>query len=354
MTPLPSITVAPAGALPDGRQVTAYTLNSGNGLRLTALDLGGIVTAIETPDRHGNSCNVVLSLERLADYVARQRNFGALVGRCANRIAQASFELDGETWNLDANECGNTVHGGPTGFAMRLWSVAAGPRDAQSVSMVLRLVSEHMDCGFPGRLDVEVRYTVSTDHGWRIDYRAHTDRVTVANLTHHAYFNLAGGGTALDHVLSIAASRYLQVDARLLPLQPAPVAGTPFDFRATQSIAAAVRRSDPQLARARGFDHTWILDRGDATGLVHAATLKDPASGRFMTVDTTEPGLQFYTGNFLDGSVRGARALIRQGDGVCLETQHFPNSPRRPDFPPVTLRPGETFASTTVYRFGAV
>lgn len=353
MSSRPSLAAAACGELPDGRQVTAYTLDSGNGMRLTALDLGGVVRALEVPDRHGRAGNVVLGLARLADHVGAQRNFGALVGRFANRIAGASFVLDGQTWRLDANESGNTLHGGANGFASRFWTVQAGRCDAESVSIVLAHTSEHLDGGFPGKLTVEVTYTVGIDHSWRIAYAARTDRPTVLNLTHHAYFNLAGGGSALGHELTIAASRYLPVDAQLIPLHEAAVEGTPFDFRSPQALGGRIRCEDEQIARARGFDHNWIIDRDSAAGLVRAATLRDPASGRFMHVETTEPGLQFYSGNFLDGSVRGAGGVLyRQGDGLCLETQHYPDSPRRQDFPPVELRPDQVFQSTTIYRFG--
>lgn len=354
MSTYPSLDAAPYGQLPDGRQVTAYTLDSGNGMRLTTLDLGGIVSCLEVPDHNGRARNVVLGLARLSDYVGAQCNFGALVGRVANRIAQASFDLDGQNWQLDANEGPNTLHGGRTGLATRLWCVKAGTCDAETVSVVMSHTSEHLDGGFPGRLAVEVTYTVRVDHSWRIEYAARTDRTTVLNLTHHAYFNLAGGGSALDHEIMIAATRYLPVDAQLLPIREADVAGTPFDFRSPQSISCRIRCDHEQIALARGFDHTWIMDRPPSGGLVLAATLKDPASGRFMNVETTEPGLQFYSGNFLDGAVRGSESrLYRQGDGICLETQHYPNSPRRKDFPSVVLKPGQDFRSTTIYRFGS-
>lgn len=350
----PSLAAAPYGQLPDGRQVTAYTLDSGNGMRLTTLDLGGIVSSLEVPDRNGRAGNVVLGLARLADHVGAQRNFGALVGRVANRIAQASFDLDGQTWQLDSNEGPNTLHGGPSGLATRSWRVQAGACDAESVSIVLSHTSKHLEGGFPGRLAVEVSYTVGIDHSWRIAYAARTDMTTVVNLTHHAYFNLAGGGSALEHGIMIAASRYLPVDAQLLPVREADVAGTPFDFRSAQLISDRIRCNHEQIALARGFDHTWIMDRPAPEGLFLAATLKDPASGRSMDVETTEPGLQFYSGNFLDGAVRGSQGrLYRQGDGLCLETQHYPNSPRRKEFPSVELRPGQEFRSTTIYRFSS-
>ena len=350
----PSLSVSPYGQLPDGRRVSAYTLDSGNGMQLTMLDLGGIVTSLEVPDRTGRKGNVVLGLARLADHVEGQRNFGALVGRYANRIGRASFVLEGRTWQLDANEGSNTLHGGSSGFATQLWSVQPGPLHAERVSVVLARTSEHLEGGFPGRITVSATYTVGVDHSWRIDYTARTDRSTVVNLTHHAYFNLAGTGSALEHELMIAASNYLAVDGQLLPTRSEPVADTPFDFRSSQRLADRIRCDHPQIALARGFDHNWIIDRPANAGLVVAARLKDPASGRSMTVESTEPGLQFYSGNFLDGAVRGtAGRLYRQGDGLCLETQHFPDSPRRKDFPPVELRPGQEFQSTTIYRFGA-
>lgn len=324
-------------------------------MRLTVLDLGGIVTSLEVPDRYGQPANVVLGLAKLDDYVQAHVNFGALVGRYANRIGNAGFDLDGQTWRLSQNEGANTLHGGKEGFASHLWSVQICPEgDEGSVSVLLTHVSEHLDQGFPGRLQVSVRYTVTADRTWRIDYAATTDRPTVINLTHHAYFNLAGGGSALDHELTIPASRYLAVDAKLLPTAIENVVGTPFDFKAPTRIARSMAQAHEQIDLAGGFDHNWIIDRPGKRGMALMAHLRDPTSGRVMVVESTEPGLQFYSGNFLDSTVYATHgSLLRRGDGLCLETQHFPDSPRRPEFPSVSLLPGEEFRSSTIHRFSA-
>lgn len=348
---------APYGRLSDGRLVTAYTLDNGEDLRLTVLDLGGIVVSLEVPDRSGRQANVVLALARLDDYVESQVNFGALVGRYANRIGNASFVLGGQTWRLSQNEGANTLHGGKGGFAGHLWSAqnCSAADEDDSVSLLLTHTSEHLDQGFPGRLRASVKYTVTKDRTWRIDYAATTDRPTVINLTHHAYFNLAGGGSALEHELTIPASRYLAVNAQLLPTLIDSVAGTPFDFRAPTRISRPISQTHEQIALAGGFDHNWIIDRAGTEGLAVMARLRDPTSGRVMVVESTEPGLQFYSGNFLDGTHYGTHgSLLRRGDGICLETQHFPDSPRRPEFPSVILLPEAEFQSTTIHRFSAL
>ena len=266
--------------------------------------------------------------------------------------------LDGQAHQLALNDGGNALHGGPGGFGKRWWAIERLPAQADgSVALELALASDDGDEHYPGRLDLTVRYTLTPANEWRIDYRATTDRATVVNLTHHGYYNLAGGGSALDQTLTLNASRFLPVDETLIPTQVAEVDGTPFDFRRPTRIAERIRHGDSQLMTARGYDHCFLVDR-PANGknrLVHAARLADPVSGRVMDIDTTEPGIQFYSGNFLDGRLRGSRGqAYRQGDGVCLETQHFPDSPNRPDFPSTVLRPGETFQSTTVHRFSIV
>ena len=260
---------------------------------------------------------------------------------------------------MTQNDGTNTLHGGTVGFGKRWWAIEPEPVGADgSVALTLALDSEDGDQGFPGRVQVKVRYTLTPANEWRVDYRATTDRPTVVNLSQHSYFNLAGGGSTLDHELTLHASRYTMVDERLIPTTIAEVAGTPFDFRTACRIGARIRAGVPQLMLARGYDHNWILDgepaaRGD--GLHRAARLFDPASGRLLEIETTEPGVQFYSGNFLDGQLLGSGGhAYRQGDGVCLETQHFPDSPNRADFPSTVLRPGETFTSTTVYRFSTV
>ena len=350
----------PFGHLTNGQAVFEHTLDNGRGLTLRAINLGGIVTALCCPDRAGRSANVVLGFDNLTDYVERNPNFGTLVGRYGNRIAGGRFTLDGEPHQLALNDAGsngaNALHGGPGGFGKRLWAIDPLPAAADgSVALELTLRSDDGDEHYPGRLDVTVRYTLTPRNEWRIDYRATTSRATVVNLTHHGYYNLAGAGSALDHTLTLNASRYLPVDADLIPTGVATVDGTPFDFRTPTRVGERIRSGEAQLMLARGYDHCFVIDRPanqPAAGLRPAARLADERSGRVLEIETTEPGVQFYSGNFLDGRLRGAAgSAYRQGDGVCLETQHYPDSPNRPEFPSTELRPGETFTSTTVHRF---
>lgn len=347
------------GRLPDGRVVHEYTLDNGLGLKLTAITLGGIVTGLWTPDAQGRSGNVVLGFDSLDDYVNRNPSFGIIVGRYGNRIAGARFELDGETHTLARNDGPNCLHGGTEGFGHRLWqAVPAEPLAGEAAALVFTYTSPHGEQGFPGELSVRVRYALSaTDNSWFIAYEAKTDRATVVNLTHHDYFNLAGEGSVLRHRLTIPASRYSEVDEHLIPQRHASVEGTPFDFRQSTAIVARIRRAHPQLLRAKGYDHNFLLDGElDIDGLRLAAMLEDPHSGRRMQVLTSEPAVQFYSGNFLDGSLAGPGGRIyRQGDGLCLETQHNPDSPHHDasaDWPSTVLRPGAVWRSTTVHRFG--
>ncbi|MFG6417283.1 aldose epimerase family protein [Roseateles sp. DC23W] len=349
------------GQLPDGRTVHEYTLSNGLGLKLSAITLGGIVTGLWVPDAQGTAGNVVLGFDNLDDYVHRNPSFGIIVGRYGNRIAGASFTLDGENHTLARNDGLNCLHGGIEGFGHRLWAAEPDtPRPGEAQALRFSLSSPHGDQGFPGELTVRVRYSISaTDNSWRVDYEATTDRATVVNLTHHDYFNLAGAGSVLDHHLTLPASRYSEVDAHLIPLRHAAVDGTPFDFRRPTPIAARIRQAHPQLLLAKGYDHNWLLDGElNADGLRPAATLEDPNSGRRMDVLTSEPAIQFYSGNFLDGSLAASQApggrIYRQGDGLCLETQHNPDSPHHEasaDWPSTVLRPGETLRSTTIHRF---
>ncbi len=346
------------GRLPDGRVVHEYTLGNGLGLKLTAITLGGIVTGLWVPDAQGQSGNVVLGFDKLDDYVHRNPSFGIIVGRYGNRIAHAGFELDGETYSLARNDGPNCLHGGTEGFGHRLWTAEpVEPRAGEAAALLFSYTSPHGEQGFPGELKVSVRYAVSTtENSWRIDYEATTDRATVVNLTHHDYFNLAGDGSVLRHRLTIPASRYSEVDEHLIPQRHASVEGTPFDFRQPTAIVARIRKAHPQLLVAKGYDHNFLLDgERDADGLRLAATLDDPHSGRRMQVLTSEPAMQFYSGNFLDGSLCGPNGRIyRQGDGLCLETQHNPDSPHHEasaDWPTTVLRPGEVWRSTTIHRF---
>ncbi|MEO5672393.1 MAG: aldose epimerase family protein [Ramlibacter sp.] len=347
--------------MPDGRAVNEYTLHNGAGMSLSAINLGGIVTAIRVPDREGCLGNVVLGFSQLADYVERNPNFGVIVGRYANRIAGGRLMLDGQLHQLDQNNGPNTLHGGKRGFGTRWWDVTPLPAaDDGSVALRFDYTSADGEAGFPGRMDVTVHYTLMSGNAWRVDYRATCERASVVNLSHHDYFNLAGSGSALDHHLTLAASRYTAIDSGLIPVEVAPVEGTPFDFRKPTKIAERIRQGHAQLALARGYDHNWIIDGDnntdhgiDRAALRFAARLHDERSGRALDIETTEPAMQFYSGNFLDGSLRGAGGeMVRQGDGICLEPQHYPDSPNRPDFPSTVLRPGEVFSSATVYRFG--
>jgi aldose 1-epimerase len=354
-----SITSREYGRTPDGRAVTEYTLDNGRGLSLSAINHGGIVTALRVPDRHGRSANVVLGLPTLADYLKPHPHFGTIVGRYANRIAAGRFTLDGVAHQLGLNDGANSLHGGPKGFGTRFWQIApVSSVDARGdIAIELRYTSIDGEEGYPGEAQLTVRYTLSAERNtWRIDYRAVTDKPTVLNLSHHDYFNLAGSGSVMDHRLTIPASRFCPVDAQLIPLGVSEVAATPFDFRTPARIGERIREDHEQLLRAHGYDHNWVLDRsghGGACGLALAARLEHEGSGRVMEVHTTEPGVQFYSGNFLDGSLMGAEgASLRQGDGLCLETQHCPDSPNQPGFPSTVLRPGEVFASTTEHRFG--
>ncbi|MFH0132026.1 aldose epimerase family protein [Variovorax sp. VaC1] len=350
------ITSREYGRMPDGRAVTEYTLDNGRGLRLSAINRGGIVTALHVPDRQGQSANIVLALPTLADYLKPHPHLGTIVGRYANRIAAGRFTLDGTAYQVGLNDGANSLHGGKDGFGTRFWQIEplTAEQAGGDIAIELRYTSADGEEGYPGEVQLTVRYTLgATANTWRIDYRATVDRPTVLNLSHHDYFNLAGSGSVMDHRLTIPASRYCPVDATLIPLGLADVAATPFDFREPTRIGARIREGHAQLLVAHGYDHNWVLNRHDVRdGLALAARLEHEASGRVMEVHTSEPGVQFYSGNFLDGSLMGtAGASLRQGDGLCLETQHFPDSPNQPGFPSTVLRPGEVFSSTTEHRF---
>ena len=347
------------GELSDGRQVREYTLRAG-GLVLRAINWGGIVTALEAPDRAGHLANVVLGLPTLRDYETRNPHMGTIVGRYANRIGGGRFMLDGRMVELDRNDGGNTLHGGTQGFGKQWWGIEPQPLGADgSAALVLRYTSADGEGGHPGTLQVQVRYTLGPGPQWRIDYEAQGDKPTVVNLSHHDYFNLRGHGDVMDHRLLIAASHYCPIDDGRIPTGLAPVAGTPFDFRHGPRIGERIREPHEQIQRGRGYDHNFSIDAARAAGaapdaLRFVARLADPASGRAMDIHSTEPGLQFYSGNYLDGSLTGSGgALIRQGDGLCLETQHFPDAPNHPDFASTRLAAGELFKSRTVMRFSA-
>jgi aldose 1-epimerase len=341
------------GTTAAGEHVDRYTLTNGS-VRVRILTLGGILQSIETPDRHGRLADVTLGFSTLAPYETNSPYFGAIIGRYGNRIALGTFTLDGVTYHLPINNTPNSLHGGDIGFNKHVWA-ATPVRGRDSVGLRLAFTSPDGDQGYPGALSTQVTYTLTASGGIRMDYRATTTKATVVNLTNHAYWNLAGEGTSAiyDHRLTLNASRYTPVDPTLIPTGSLdPVAGTPMDLTRPIAIGAHVRDSFPQLLLGRGYDHNFVLDRR-GTGLSVAARVLEPTSGRTLTVLTTEPGIQLYTGNFLDGTLIGTSGrTYRQGDGFALETQHFPDSPNKPAFPSTVLRPGQVYQTTTVYQFG--
>jgi len=350
----PVIVRAPFGLLPGGVAVDAYLLTTPQGLQMRVLTYGAVIASLTLPDRHGAMDDVVLGHDDLAGYLHASPYFGAIVGRCANRIARGRFTLDGVEHVLATNNGANHLHGGVRGFDRAVWS-AAPEGDAGRPSLVLSHVSRDGDEGYPGRLVVQVAYTLSDDRGLEISYRARTSDATPVNLTQHSYWQLGGAGapTVLDHELVVHAERFTPVDDGLIPTgELRPVQGTPFDFRTPTAVGSRIGEANEQLDRAGGYDHNFVLDPPADDGLRAAAWLRHPASGRVVEVRTSEPGLQLYSGNFLDGSIRGkgGRAYGHRS-ALCLETQHFPDSPNQPDFPSVILRPGEEFQSRTVYRF---
>lgn len=336
------------GRTRNGAAVTRYTLQSPH-LRVQLLDYGGIVTRIEAPDRDGVAANIVLGAADLGGYEASDAHFGAIIGRYANRIGQGRFTLDGQVFQLPRNEGTSSMHGGPRGFDRHVWHVES----AEARCLVLTRRSPDGEEGFPGNLDIRVTYSLPDDDTLTIDYAAWTDRPTILNLTNHSYFNLAGegSGSALGHVVAIDADAVLVTDAHQVPTgEIRPVAGTPFDFRESTALGARIRVADGQLALAHGYDHTYVLRAGD--GLRPVARAFEPRSGRSLVVATTQPGLQLYTANMLDGTVTGSGGgLYRSGDAVCFEAQGFPDAPNHPDFPSTVLRPHQHFTARTTYRF---
>ncbi|MEU1478115.1 aldose epimerase family protein [Streptomyces sp. NPDC005760] len=343
------------GKLADGTKVYIWSLANG-GTRMKVLSWGGVVQSLEIPDRHGHHANVSAGFDNLEDYVAKTPYFGALIGRYGNRIAKGQFTLDGKSYQLSVNDGVNSLHGGTQGFDKRVWDVEPFTKGSD-VGLHLHYTSVDGEMGYPGTLKVKVTYTLTRHGDWRIDYEATTDKATVVNLTNHVYWNLGGEGTGTieDHELRIAASRYTPTDSGLIPTgELAKVAGTPFDFRKGKLIGRDIRAGHQQQVLAKGYDHNWVLDKGITAKPEHVATLRDPSSGRTLKISTVEPGLQFYSGNFLDGTLTGTSGhTYRQGDALCLETQHFPDSPNHPSFPSTVLRPGQTYRSTTIHSFGA-
>lgn len=355
VTPPP--TPRPFGTLPDGRLVEAYRLGQDSGLTVEVLTYGATLREVTVPDRTGGCHNVALGLRTLDEYLRHDAYFGATIGRFANRIGNGIFQIDGTEFRVPVNEPPTSVHGGLEGFDKKVWQ-GEGFIDPEWTGVRLSYVSPDGEEGYPGTLHTTVTYRLGRHQPvLRIDYTATTDRPTVVNLTNHSYFNLAGegSGSVLDHVVEMPASHYLPLLDTLLPTgEYAPVDGTPMDFRAPHVIGERIRDNFEQLSLARGYDHNYVLDRGpDAEGtLVFAARVTDPDSGRVLEVWTTEPGIDFYTGNFLDGSLVGTNGhSYRQSDGLAIEPEHFSNSPNIAHFPSTVLRPGETYTSATEYRF---
>ena len=344
------ITSEPFGQLKDGTPVSLYTMTNGKGARMKVTNYGGIIVSLEVPAKGGDLLDVVLGYDSLAAYEKKNPFFGALVGRYGNRIAEGKFTLDGKEYNLVKNNNGNHLHGGTKGFDKAVWNIEEVP-SKEGVALKLTYLSKDMEEGYPGNLDVAVTYTLTDNNTVMFDYQATTDKRTIVNLTQHTYFNLNGGQTdILSHEMMLNADSFLQVDQALIPTgELQPVANTPLDFRKPVKIGERIDSDHQQIQYGRGYDHCWVIN---GEGLKRTAEVYDSISGIEMIVHTTEPGVQFYTGNFLDGSLTGKNNVVYgKRAGFCLETQHFPDSPNKPHFPSVVLSPGEMYASRTTYQF---
>ncbi len=342
------VTKSVFGDMPDGTKVEIYTLEEG-AIKARIMTYGARLVSLQVPDRSGKVADIVLGYDDLAGYTADSKSyFGSIVGRYGNRIAHATFSLDGKRYQLPANDGVNTLHGGIIGFDKLVWQGHEIPHGVE-----LTLVSKDGDQGFPGTLTARVRYTLEA-HALKIEYFATTDKDTVLNLTNHSYFNLAGEGQGdiLKHLVMIPADRYTPVDSGLIPTgELAPVAGTPLDFRKATAIGARINDNNEQLKLGRGYDHNYVLNEKIGT-LQEAARVTEPTTGRVLTVETTQPGVQFYSGNFLDGTLHGKHGHVYAlRTGFCLETQHFPDSPNHPKFPTTELKPGQTYHEVTIFKF---
>jgi len=347
-----TVSAVPFGKTADGTPVEIYTLRNHNGMEARIMTYGGIVESLQVPDRNGNLGDVVLGYDNLAGYLTNSPYFGALIGRYANRIAKGRFTLDGREYTLPINNAPNCLHGGDQGFFARVWQVDKADVGPHGPRLELSYLSTNGEEGFPGNLKVHATYTVTEDNALRVKFKATTDQDTVCNLTHHSYFNLRGSGDVLGYLAYINADKFTPVDSTLIPTgELRPVAGTPFDFLKPTAIGARINGDDPQLKFANGYDDNWVLNpASEEPGL--AARVEDPVSGRVLTVYTTAPGIQFYTGNFLNGTIEGKGGRVYQfRDAFCLEPQNFPDAPNQPNFPSAELKPGETYKSTIIYKF---
>ncbi|HTG27827.1 MAG TPA: aldose epimerase family protein [Methylomirabilota bacterium] len=348
-SPTPGVKTSVFGKTKDGREAHLYTLSNKSGMQVVISDFGGTVVSIKVPDRHGKIGDVVLGYDTLAGYQEGTASFGATVGRYANRIGGAKFSLDGKEYALEKNNGENHLHGG---FNKVLWDAQPATGKA-GPSLKIHYLSKDGEENFPGNLSVTAVFTLTDANELKIDYTATTDKKTVLNLTNHSYFNLKESGTILDHQLTLKASRFTPVDAGMIPTgELRPVVGTPFDFRQPTAIGARIGQDDEQLKLGHGYDHNWVLDTDMKAEPSLAAIVYEPTTGRVVEAWTTEPGIQVYTGNFLGGTPPGKGGKIYEPRfAVCLETQHFPDSPNHPDFPTTTLVPGKEFHSTTIYKF---
>ncbi len=344
------------GTTADGKTADLYTLKNKNGMQVSITNFGATVVSIMAPDKTGKMADVALGYDDLAGYELNKNYLGVLVGRYGNRIAHGKFSIDGTEYTLAKNNGDNSLHGGIKGFNKAMWEAKDVSKGGEA-AVEMKYVSKDGEEGYPGNLSVTVVYTLTNKNELKIDYSATTDKKTVVNLTNHTYFNLAGQGNGdiLKHELMINADTFTPVDSGLIPTgELKKVEGTPFDFRKATAIGARVDANDEQIRLGGGYDHNFVLNRQKATGLSLAARVSDPASGRTMEVWTTEPGVQFYTGNFLDGSFKGKGGIAYQKrTALCLETQHFPDSPNHPSFPTTLVKPGEKYHTTTVYKFEA-
>lgn len=349
-----AISSAPFGKTSSGAPVDLYTLRNAHGMEAKIATYGGIVTHLTAPDRKGRYSDIVLGYDKLDDYIKGSPYFGALIGRYGNRIAKGRFTLNGVKYSLAANNGPNSLHGGNVGFDKVVWQVAKSEVAPQGPQLTLTYKSKDGEEGYPGNLQVTARYTLTEDDALRVDFTAATDKDTVVNLTQHSYFNLRGEGDVLGHQVQIDADRFVPVDGTLIPTgELRSVAGTPFDFRKSTAIGARIDGADEQLKLGKGYDHTWVINKA-AGALAVIASVYEPQTGRVLEVSSTEPGVQFYSGNFLDGSNIGKGGQVYKfRSGFCLEAQHFPDSPNQPAFPSTVLKPGQTYKNTIVYRFSA-
>jgi aldose 1-epimerase len=348
----PSITRAPFGHTPDGSPVEIFTLRNQAGLEARIMNYGGIVTSLKTPDREGRLSDVVLGFDHFVDYLKNGPYFGALIGRYGNRIAAGKFSLNGNTYQLALNNGEHALHGGLKGFDKALWRVAAAAVSRNEPKLVLTYLSPDGEEGYPGNLSVEAVYTLTNHNALKVDFSAQTDERTICNLTHHSYFNLAGQGDILGHLVYINSDKTTPVDSGLIPTgEFADVTGTPFDFRKPTAIGARINDPDKVLRYGSGYDHNWVINKSSGQfGL--QARVEEQVTGRVMEVWSNQPGLQFYTGNFFDGTIKGKGGvayLVRTG--FAMEPQHYPDSPNKTNFPSVELQPGQTYHNTIEYKF---